>query len=130
MQAKSTPIAKISSFTDLIAWQEAHKLVLQVYKTTNQLPHKEKYNVVDQLERAAVSITNNIAEGYGRQSAKEMTHFLYISLGSLKEVQNMLLICRDLEYIKNEEFMSISNQTASVSRLLRGLIKANKERYH
>src|SRR5690606_40253534 len=104
----------------------AHKLVLAIYKVTHQLPNKEKYNVVDQLERAVVSITNNIAEGYGRQTSKEMTQFLFIALGSLKEVQNMLIICKDLEYIPKNEFATIATNSASVSRLLRGLIKANK----
>lgn len=117
---------KITSFTELTTWQEAHKLVLTVYKTTHLLPSKEKYNVIDQLERAVVSITNNIAEGFGRQSSKEMTQFLYIALGSLKEVQNMLIICRDLNYITKDDFSHAAIQSASVSRLQRGLIKSNK----
>jgi four helix bundle protein len=126
MQELNHAKSKISSFTDLVTWQEAHKLVLEVYKITQLIPNKEKYNVISQLERAAVSITNNIAEGFGRQSSKEMTQFLYIALGSLKEVQNMTIICRDMNYITEDQFSSITTQTASTNRLLRGLIKSNK----
>ncbi len=61
----------LHSFKDLIAWQEGHKLVLQIYNETSKLPNSEKYNLVDQLQRAAVSITSNIAEGFTRQSFKE-----------------------------------------------------------
>lgn len=119
-------MSKIQSFTDLVTWQEAHKLVITTYKLTDRCPNKEKFNIVSQLERAVISITNNIAEGFGRSSAKESTQFFYIALGSTKEVQNMLIASKDLGYISGEEFNQLMDQSASVSRLLHALIKANK----
>lgn len=116
----------IAAFTDLFAWQEGHKLVLKVYAIADELPKTEKFNLTDQLQRAAVSVTNNIAEGFARKSNKEEKQFLYIALGSLKEVQNMLILCRDLGYISESKYGEIDVQSATVSRLLRGLIKSCK----
>lgn len=117
------PDGKIQSFTDLKAWEEGHKLVLMVYKTTKQFPREELFGLVSQLRRAVVSITSNIAEGFSRNSEKEKQQFYSISLGSLTEVQNQLLIGRDLNYITNEEFTKISDQTIIAAKLLRGLMK-------
>ncbi len=119
---------KISNFTDLIAWQEGRRLVLMVYSKTNQLPNKEKYNLIDQLERAAVSITDNIAEGFGRQTHREMTQFLFMAAGSLKEVQSMLVLCKDLKYIDSHDHEKLDKQCVVVSKVLYGLIKSNKLR--
>lgn len=121
---EATSNRPIASFTDLAAWQEGHKLALMVYKETAKLPNSEKFNLVDQLQRASVSITSNIAEGYARQSIKEKVQFLYISLGSIKEVQNQLLLCRDLEYITTEQFQLLAQQSTLTSKLAYGLIKS------
>ncbi len=120
-EQKST---KLNSFTDLVAWQEGHKLVLLVYKELKVLPNSERYNLVDQLQRAVVSITSNIAEGFARLSNKEKVQFLFIAYGSIKEVQNQLLICRDLGYLNTEQFGLLANQSSRVSKLILGLIKA------
>lgn len=114
---------KIKSFTDLNAWKEGHKLVLMVYEITKKFPKEELFRLVSQLCRAAVSITSNIAEGFSRNFAKEKIQFYSISLGSLTEVQNQLLIARDLGYITKEQFMEIAGQTILVCKLLRGLMK-------
>lgn len=114
----------ISSFTDLIAWKEGHKLVLEVYKITSTFPHKESYSLTDQMRRAVVSITSNIAEGFSRRTKKEKQQFFYISLGSLTELQNQLLIAKDLKYCDKEKFNEIANKTIQVSKLINGLIKA------
>lgn len=92
-------LSKIKSFTDLNTWKEAHKLVLLIYKITKQFPHEEQFGLTNQIRRAVVSITSNIAEGFSRSSYKEKSQFYSISLGSLTEVQNQLLIARDLKYI-------------------------------
>jgi four helix bundle protein len=121
---------KIKSFTDLNAWKEAHLLVLSVYKTTHKFPKEEQFGLTNQIRRAVVSITSNIAEGFSRNSYKEKTQFYSIALGSLTEVQNQLLIARDLSYITRDEFLSLADKTVVVSKLLNGLIKKSKTLIH
>lgn len=117
---------KIQSFTDLYAWQEGHKLVLTIYKITNHFPKTESYALTDQMRRCVVSITSNIAEGFSRSSKKEKIQFYFMSLGSVTELQNQLLIAKDLNYIKNADFKVIIDQTISVQKLLNGLISSIK----
>jgi len=117
---------KIKSFTDLQVWQEAHKLVLMIYRITKKFPKEELFSLVNQIRRAVVSITSNIAEGFSRQSFKEKIQFYYIARGSLTEVQNQLLIARDLGYLSQEEFNNIAKQTVSVHKLLNAFIKKTK----
>lgn len=123
MQNKNT----IRSFTDLITWQKAHVYVVNIYKTTKAFPHDEVFGLTSQLRRATVSITSNIAEGFGRESYKEKLHFYTISRGSLIESQNQLLIARDIKYIQINHFKDLSEQSIVISKLLNGLIKKTKE---
>jgi four helix bundle protein len=81
---------------------------------------------VSQLRRALISITSNIAEGFGRRSLKEKVQFYYIAAGSLTEVQNQLLIAKDLGYITTEEFKEAANLSVEVAKLLNGLISKSK----
>jgi len=115
---------KIKSFTDLNAWREGHKLVLMIYAATEKLPKKEIFCLVIQMRRAVISITSNIAEGFSRRTNKEKCQFYSISHGSLTEIQNQLLITRDLGYIGREEFNKIAAQTVSVHKLITGLKKS------
>ena len=119
---------KISSFTQLTAWKKAHELVLEIYKLTNEIPNKERYSLSDQMQRAAVSVTSNIAEGFARQSKKEKVNFYFIARGSLTELQNQLLICRDLKYISVEKFKETAELTINVHKLINGLIKSAKSK--
>lgn len=114
---------KIKSFTDLIAWKEGHKLVLMVYKTTLKFPKNESFAIIDQIRRSVVSVTSNIAEGFSRQGKKEKIQFFYMALGSNTELQNQLLISKDLGYLGKEEFSEIAQQTIVVSKLINSLIK-------
>jgi four helix bundle protein len=113
----------IKSFTQLITWQEAHKLVLQIYRITEQFPKKELFVLVNQMLRAAISITSNIAEGFTRKGEREKKQFYYTAKASLTELQNQLLIAKDVGYITTEEFKKIAEQTVLVNKLLCGLIK-------
>jgi len=122
--------SKIKSFTDLNAWKEAHKLVLIIYQITRNFPKEELFGLVNQIRRAAVSITSNIAEGFSRSSYKEKSQFYAVALGSLTEVQNQLLIARDLGYITKDKFIEIANMTVTVNKLLNGLIKKSKTMIH
>ena len=87
---------RITSFKDLVAWQEGHKLVLRVYSLTKGFPSDEKFELIDQLRRAVVSITSNIAERFSCKTAKDKASFYQISLGSLTEVENQMIIAKDL----------------------------------
>ena len=114
---------KITTFEDLNTWKEGHKLALLIYKITDKFPSKENFALTDQMRRAAVSITSNVAEGFTRQGAKEKIQFYLISKGSLTELQSQLYIARDISYITVEDFTEITNQTITVHKLLTGLIK-------
>ncbi len=127
---KGTVKSPIKSFTDLDAWKEGHKLVLEIYELTKSFPKEEMFGLTSQIRRAVVSITSNIAEGFSRQTYKDKLHFYCMSLGSLTEVQNQLLIARDLKYIPTEDFNATSEQTIKVSKIFNGLIKSTKSLIH
>ncbi|MFH1565492.1 MAG: four helix bundle protein [bacterium] len=116
---------KIKTFTDLVAWKEAHKLVIMIYEITKKFPKEEMFGLTNQLRRAAVSISSNIAEGFSRKSRDDKSRFYYMAQGSTTEVQNQLLIARDVKYFANEEFNKIANQTVLVHKLINGLIKSS-----
>jgi len=115
---------KITSFTDLKAWQKAHELVLLIYKIVSKFPAKEKFILSSQMLRAAISISSNIAEGFARNSAKEKIQFYYIARGSLVELQNQLLITKDLKYIDRSLFETVAQKTIEVHKLINGLIRS------
>ena len=117
---------KIRSFTDLVAWQEAHKLALMVYKVTKSFTKEELFGLINQMRRAAVSVTSNIAEGFSRQFYKEKVQFYCIAQSSNTELQNQLLLARDVGYLKEKEFQQIAVQSVNVHKLLNGLIKKSK----
>ena len=121
---------KIKSFTDLNTWKEGHKLVLLIYTVTKQFPKEELFGLTAQLRRAAVSFTSNIAEGFSRNSYKEKLQFYTTALGSLTEVQNQLLIARDIGYLSQKEFSDVAQQTVEVSKVTNGLIKKSKSVIH
>ena len=118
--------AKIKDFTDLIVWQEGHKLVLLVYTYTRQFPKEETYSLTDQMRRSVSSITSNIAEGFGRHTMKDKVHFYYLAHGSLTELKNQIMIARDVGYVKNSDCMSLKENADLVHRLLQGLITKSK----
>lgn len=116
----------IKSFTDLEAWKEGHKLVVLLYKETDSFPQKEIFALTNQMRRCVVSITSNIAEGFSRQSYKEKIQFYCIAQGSLTELQNQLLIARDVGFLSKEKFKSLAEQSVVVHRIMSGLIKKSK----
>lgn len=112
---------KIKSFTDLYAWQEGHKLVLMIYKITDKFPSKETFGLISQMRRCAVSITSNIAEGFSRNTIKDKCQFYSVAHGSLTELQNQLIIARDIKYLDKDNFAKIANQTIIIHKLITGL---------
>lgn len=122
---------RIKSFTDLNAWREGHKLVIIIYKVTKNFPKEEMFGLISQIRRAAVSITSNIAEGFGRQTYKEKTQFYYQAQGSLIELKNQILIARDVSYLINQnDFEELVEQANVTHQLLQGLIKKTKSFIH
>ena len=106
---------------DLDAWKLSIDLVSEIYAITKTFPMEEMYGLTNQIRRSAVSIPSNIAEGSARQSNKELIHFLYISLGSLSELETQLIIANNLSYLTNLE--PIMDKLNSIRKLLIGLIK-------
>jgi four helix bundle protein len=116
----------ILSYRDLDVWKNAMDLVEAVYKVTADFPAEEKYGLSSQIRRCAVSVPSNIAEGFMRKSTKEYIQFLYISLGSLGELDTQLEISNRLKYISNQE--SLNKQTLIIRKQLYGLVKSLKNK--
>ncbi len=111
-------------FRQLVVWQKAYDLSLEVYMLTRTFPKSETYGIISQLQRAVVSIPANIAEGYERNHRKEYLQFLFIAKGSLGEVETYILLAKDLGYLKDADYAVIDEKRKTVSRLLKGLIKS------
>jgi len=114
-------MAKFETIEDIIAWQRSRVLVNNVYQV---FKISRDYSFRDQIQRAAVSIMNNIAEGFERKGNKEFAKFLYIAKGSCGEVRSMLYLALDLKYISKNDFDNLYNQAFEMSKMLSGLIKA------
>ncbi len=105
-----------TNFQDLVVWQEAHKLVLSIYRTTSTYPSYELYGLVSQMRRAAVSVPANIVEGFKRRGKPDKIRFYNIAEASLEELKYYLILSRDLEYLQT--YTSLNTQAESVGRLL------------
>lgn len=110
----------IEKFEDIISWQRSRDLTSYIYQT---FKINKDYNFKDQIQRASISISNNIAEGFERKGNKEFRKFLYIAKGSSGEVRSLAYIALDLHYINDAEFNHIFNSSLEISKLLSGLIK-------
>src|SRR3989344_4501575 len=117
-------MTKIVTFKDLIAWQEGIKLVLLIYKITKLFPKEELFALTTQMRRCAISITSNIAEGFSRRNRREKNQFYYIALGSLTELQNQVIIAKELGYISEKIFIHLDEQMIRLHKLINGLIKS------
>ncbi len=111
---------KIDKFEDIIAWQKLRELTKDVYGLFRD---SRDFGFKDQIQRASVSIMNNIAEGFERRGDKEFKHFLFIAKGSCGEVRSMLYLAIELKYISQEEFIRLNNLTTEISKVLSGFIK-------
>ena len=111
---------KIRTFEDLIVWKKSHDLVLEIYRITKDFPSEEKFGLVSQMRRAAVSIPANIAEGFKRRGVKDKIHFYNISQGSLSELQYYSTLVRDLGFKINLD--KVNNFIIEIGKMLNGLI--------
>jgi len=109
-------------YKDLEVWIEARKLTKLVYDSTKSYPKEEIFGLTNQMKRSSVSVPSNIAEGCGRNTAKETTHFLFIARGSLFELETQFYLSLDLTYINNEDFKIILNQIILCKKLINGFI--------
>jgi four helix bundle protein len=109
------------NYRDLIVWQKSFDLAVAVYQETLGFPAEEKYGITSQLRRACVSIPSNIAEGEGRRSPIQFRRYLFIALGSLKEVETQILISEAPGYFKPNQAGKLITMAAEVGRLLNGL---------
>jgi four helix bundle protein len=114
-------MATISKFEDLQVWQKARELTVAIYNDHRQC---RDFGFRDQIQRASVSIMNNIAEGFDRKGDKEFAHFLYIAKGSCAEVRSMLHLAAELTYSSKERSDELVSQTEEISRMLGGLIRS------
>lgn len=117
---------EVFGYRKLIAYQKAKEVVKRTYKLLNKFPPEERWALCDQLRRASVSITSNIAEGVNRYSVKEKTHFLEIAFGSLMEVSSLFEMAEELDYITTEDLMSMDDLIREDARLLSGLQNSYK----
>ncbi len=113
---------KVKTHKDLIVWQKAMDFVEEVYKLTDAIPKSELYGLTSQIRRSAVSVPSNIAEGAARNHNKEFVQFLYVSLGSIAELETQLLLAERLKFISTAPIDNLGE----IKRLLLGLIKAKK----
>ncbi len=113
---------KVKSYRDLIAWQKAIALVTEIYRVTERFPRSEVYGLAIQLQRAAVSVPSNIAEGQGRRSTRDFIHFLGTAQGSLFEAETQLTIAENLGYLSKDQTEPLLKHASEVGRILNGLI--------
>lgn len=112
------------SFEKLEVWETANKFVKKIYKVTQNFPSDEKYCLTSQLRRAALSITNNIAEGSGRITAKDKANFTQMSSGSLMECLNLIIISKDLNMMAMQEINELRNDINTLAQRLSKLRRA------
>lgn len=113
---------EVNQFEKLAVWRKAHEFVLAIYSATKKFPSIEKYSLIDQVRRSAISIASNIVEGNERISKKEFQQFLSMSKASLAETKYHLLLSRDLGYIRKNEYDELSTKANEVGRMLSGLL--------
>lgn len=121
-------MSKIRTHKDLDVWKKSVLLVTSIYELTKSFPKDEIYGITNQIRRSAVSVSSNIAEGSARQGNKKFIHFLYISLGSLSELETQLIISNNLKYISDSSFKRMMNNLDEIGKMLTGLISYMKRR--
>ena len=117
-------IGKARNFREYKVWQDAVDYATYVYEITSQLPWFEKKGLCDQLQRAAVSISSNIAEGSARPTDADFAHFLDQALGSSYEVETQLLICKNIKYITEDQYNELLSKDVAIQKQLIGLIRS------
>ena len=116
----------MKDFRTLQVWEKAHALTLAIYKVTEKFPKQELYALTNQIQRAAVSVPTNIAEGCGKDSDAELKRYFVIAMGSSSELEYLLLLARDLKYLPEDSHQTLSNDLVEVRRMLNAFIQKLK----
>jgi len=117
----------LNDFTSLKAWQQSREITKQVYLLTKKLPKEELFALSSQIRRAMISVSSNLAEGYGRRTFKDKTYFYDMAQASLNEVESQLIVSVDLGFITDEDYKNIQPDILITHKLIAGLIKSIKE---
>ena len=113
----------MKDFRSLVFWQKAHQFVLDLYRATKTFPEDERFELISQIRRAAVSIPSNIAEGCGRHGDAELKRFLQIAMGSASEVEYQLQLSKDLGYLGSMEFSKMNTELIQTKKMLNAFIQ-------
>jgi len=119
----------IKSYKELIVWQKSIQLVTKTYLLTRDFPKSEQYGLVSQMRRSAISIPSNIAEGYGRRSAKEYAQFYSIAYGSALELETQLIVCKELKFISLEQLAKVQPLLEEVLKMLNSMLGKMRQNY-
>ena len=114
----------LKNYKELNVWQKSYEFCLKVYRITAKFPNEERYGLSSQIRRSAVSISSNIAEGYGRKTTLDYIRMLYISYGSVCELETQILLAGDLGFIEIGELGTAKKDIAEIERMLKALIKS------
>ena len=128
MTASTRASGPVRSYRDLLVWQDSMELVVTIYRTTSKFPREERYSLVDQLRRAAISLPSNIAEGHGRSRTGDYLRYLSVAVGSLHELETQIQISRRLEYISIDVEKELLDACTAIGRMLGALIRALRRR--
>ncbi len=123
MNEASRGAKRVESYRDLIVWQKSMDLVVKSYELAKRLPSNETYGLASQIQRAAVSVPANIAEGYGRHHLGDYLHHLSIANGSLKELETHLLVAQRLSFLREDQIEPALQLASEAGRILRGLVQ-------
>ena len=121
-------MTKMQTHRDIDVWKKSVVLVTTVYEITKSFPKEEIYGLTNQIRRSAVSVPSNIAEGSARQGNKEFAQFLYISLGSLTELETQLIIAGNLKFLSENDYESLMESLKEIGKMLIGLIRYVKKK--
>jgi len=111
----------MQSFRDLTVWNKSHELALVLYKITSKFPKEELFSLTGQIRRAVISISTNIAEGCGRGSNPDFNRFLQIAMGSASELESLLILSKDLDYLLEKGFLPLVDRVIEIKKMLASL---------
>jgi four helix bundle protein len=129
MPAPERASHRVNGYRDLLVWQRAMDLVVEVYRLAETFPREERYGLVQQVKRAGVSIASNIAEGHGRDHLGDYLRQLSVANGSLMELETQFLIALRMGYLSTEDGDRVLGHASEVGRMLSGLVRALKKRH-